>query len=477
LSLTPEGFVRPRLDELKTALDQSFTDALGPVNTEADSVTGQIIGILAAALDDNWEALQNTYDSMYPATAEDTALDGAVAYVGMERLEAAATTVVAMAYGTEGTLIPSGALARALDNRQYATTVDTVISRASAGDVDIEVNTVSNATAYQVIVGGVSVTYTSDGSATISEIVNGLAALFDGDVILATVNDDDDVLRLRAVDQYSEFTLTVDSKLTITSLGTPVTFTGLDLGAYALPANTLTRIDSTQLGWDTINNLVAGNTGRFVESDEDLRIRHLSGVRAEGSATVKAIRARLLAEVDSVDYVAVYQNATGTVDSSGAPAHSFEAVVDGGLSQDVADKIFEVGPAGIESYGNTTVAVVDDNGDSQSVKFSRPTAKYAWVRVTVDSFNTEETLTTEIEQAIIDAALAYGNSVGIGDDIITQRFYGPIFDATSGLAELTIEVDITDAELDSPTYSTSNVVLTRAQRAVFDADRISVVGL
>lgn len=475
MSLTPEGFDRPRLPEIKTDYDASFTDALGPVNTEPDAVVGQIIGIFSAGVDDLYETLQATYDSMYPATASGTALDGAVSFVGMTRLGATPTEVIAMAYGTESTLIPAGAIARAIDNRQYVTTVDTVITRASAGDVNIEVNTVTNSTAYQIITDGTSVTYTSDASATISEILAGLAALFNPLNITATVIGS--VLRLRTPDLQSDFTLTVDSKLTITKLGTPVTFTGLEVGAYALPANSLTRIDSALLGWDEINNLAAGATGRFVETDEALRIRHSSGVRATGAATLPAIRARLLAEVDSIEYVAIYENRTLITDAFGLPGKSFEAVVSGGLSQDIADKIWEVKPAGIQPYGNTNVDVLDDNGDVQSVGFSRTTTKYAWVKVTVNLLDPEEALPPTVIASITAAVLSYGNSIGIGKDIIPQRFYGPIYAATDGLANITVEADATATIGGPPTYTTATTVLARSESALFDASRIVIVGV
>ena len=475
MSLTETGFDRPRLLEIKSEYDALFASVLGPVNTNADSVVGQIIGIFSAALDDAYEALQNTYDAMYPYSAEGTSLDGAVSFVGLERLAATPTTVVAMCYGTESTLIPAGALARSLDNRQYVTTADTVISRSSAGDVLIEPNVVTNGANYQVIAGGVSVAYTADGSATAAEITAGLAALFDVNSFLATA--DNGVLRLRAADQYSDFTLTVDSKLTITSLGTPVVFTGLDLGAYALPAAALTRMDSSILGWDAVNNLVAGATGRFVETDEELRERHSNSVRVTGAATAQAIRSRLLAEVDSVTYAAIYENRTNVVDEFGMPAHSFEAVISGGLNQAVADKLFEVKPAGIETYGNTSIQVFDENGDVQTCNFSRPLDKFAWIRVTVDTLNEEEVLTSEIVQTIKDAVMAYSDTVGIGEDIITQRFYGPIYEATSGIGSITVEAALTALEGDTPTYGTANVPVARAELAVFAQTRITVAGV
>lgn len=475
MSLTEQGFERPRLPEIKADYDQRFTDALGPVNTQPDAVVGQVIGIFSAALDDAYEALQNTYDAMYPATAEGASLDGSVSFVGLERLGATPTTVLAMCYGAESTLVPAGSLARAIDNTQYVSTSDAVISRATAGDVLIEPNVVTDLAPYQIIAGGVSVTYTADADTSAEEIVAGLAALFDTDNFIATT--DGGVLRLRAEDQESSFTLTLDSKLTITKLGSPVGFSSLENGAFVLPVGALTRIDTSLFGWEEVSNLVAGATGRFVETDEELRERHANSIRVTGAATVQAIRSRILAEVPSVVYVAVYENRTNVIDEFNLPPHSFETVVDGGANQAVGNKLFEVKPAGIETYGNTTVSVLDENRDLQTCKFSRPTSKIAWMRVTVDELYPEEALTVQVVTAIKTAVLAYAATVGIGEDIITQRFYGPIYDSTSGIADITVEAALTALISDTPTYSTDNAPVGRSELAIFDASRITVVGV
>lgn len=475
MTVTAEGFDRPRLPEIKADYDQRFTDALGPVNTAPDAVVGQIIGIFSEALDNAYEALQDTYDSMYPPTAEGTSLDGAVSLVGLTRLGATPTVVIGVTYGAESTLIPAGAIARSIDNRQYATTADAVISRSAAVDVQITVSTVINAATYQVIAGGVSVVYTSDASATGAEIATGLAALFDPLVFTATASGN--VVSLRSLDGVTDFALTVDSKLSITRLGTPVVFTSIELGAYALPANSLTSIDSSVLGWDEVNNLAAGDIGRFVETDEALRIRHADSVRATGSATVKAIRARLVAEVDAIEYAAIYENRSGEPDAFGLPSHSFEAVVSGGTNQAVANKLFELKPAGIETYGTISVPVVDENGDGQTMRFSRPADVYAWIRVSVNTLYPEEQLTTAVVGAIKDAVLAYGQTLSVGDDLLLQRFYGPIYTATSGIGSITVEGSMTAGPVDTPLYTTANIAVGRTGLAVFDAVRISVVGV
>lgn len=475
MSLTATGFDRPRLNEIKTDYDERFTDALGPVNTNPDAVVGQIVAIFSAALDDAYEALQNTYDSMYPFSAEGVSLDGAVSFVGLTRLAAAPTTVTAMCYGTEGTLIAAGALARSLDNRQYVATADTVILRSSTGHAVIEVKTVADASTYQVITGGVSVVYTSGTGATAEQITEGLAALFNTSVFSASANAGK--LTLKSADLYSDFTLTVESKLEITLLGTPVVFTALENGAYELPANSLTRIDSSILGWDEVNNLVPGDIGRSVETDEELRERHANSVRVTGAATAQAIRSRILAEVEGVTFVAVYENRTNVIDGNGLPSHSFETVVVGGSNQSVANKLFELKPAGIETYGNTSVQVYDENGDLQNCRFSRGVNKYAWIRVTINQLDLEEALVPEYETSIKEAVLAYGNSIDIGKDIIVQRFYGPIYSSTAGLGGITVELAVTGTPLDTPSYSTSNAVIARDEVVNFDLTRITVVGI
>jgi len=473
MPLNTTGFERPRLAEIKADYDQRFTDALGPVNTSPDAVIGQIIGIFSAALDDAYETLQENYDSMYPRSAEGTSLDGAVSFVGLERLGSTSTTVTACVYGAESTLLPTGVMTRA-GTVQYATTADTVISRANALDVEIEVNTVINATSYQIIAGGVLASYTSDASATAEEIVSGLAAEFNPLNFTATVTGS--TLRLHSFDKVSDFPLTLDANLTITKLGSPAVFTAIELGASVLPAGALVTIDSPILGWDSVSNLVAGTTGRDVESDADLRTRHSTSIRATGSATVKAITARLLSDVPEITAVQVYENRTSVVVDS-MPSHSFETVVSGGATQDIIDKLWELKPAGIETYGTTSGQAIDDNGDAQTIKFSRPVTQYAWIRVSVDQLYSEEVLSPTTSAAIEDAVLAYGLTLGVGTDIIPQRFYGPVYSSTTGLGQITVEAAITSTDGGTPVYSTNNISIGRAVISEFSLDRISVVGV
>ena len=111
------------------------------------------------------------------------------------------------------------------------------------------------------------------------------------------------------------------------------------------------------------------------------------------------------------------------------------------------------------------------------MRFSRPVDVYAWIRVSVNTLYPEEQLTTAVVGAIKDSVLAYGQTLSVGDDLLLQRFYGPIYTATSGIGSITVEGSVTAGPVDTPLYTTANIAVGRTGLAVFDAVRISVVGV
>lgn len=474
LGLTTDGFSRDRLADIKSEYDALVTDALGPVNTNADSVIGQLEGIWAEGLDNVQEALQDTYDSMYPSTAEGTSLDGAVEFVGLSRIPASATIVTAAAYGVEGTVVPARSIAHA--DVTYTSTSNVVISRANALDVTIEVGTVANSSSYNVYAGGASSTYVSSSTASASEICTGLAAAIASDDLLAVANSG--TLRITAADGVSPFALTIDTKLTITKRGSPVVFVCDNVGATVCPVGALINIDSPLDGWTELYNLAVGATGRDVETDTALRARHANGVRATGSATVEAIRSRMLADVDSVTSIKIYENRTNVTSSDGIPAHAFESVIVGGNDSDVANQLWLTKPAGIETYGNTSINVTDGGGDLQVVKFSRPVNKYVWMNVNIDSLNPEESLPVGSTVSIKEAIMNYASvNISNGTDIILQRFKGPVYDAVDGIGDMTITAGLTDIIDGTPVYLSSNITVAKSEVAVFDITRLTVTGI
>lgn len=471
MSLTAEGLERPRLNELKADLDASVAEGLGPVNVGPDSVIGQLDGIHAEALDNLWECAQDTYDSMYPASAEGISLDRAVSFLGLVRINSAPVVVTAAVYGVEGTVIPVNALAHA--DIQYFNTSQVTITSTAVIDATVAIAAAFDAVTYSVTLDGVVYSYLSGAGATKASIAAGIQASIGAAYVTALVGDK---LRISVLDGESPVPIEVTDNLTLDQIGSPAIFVSVVSGARELPIGALQSSDTPVFGWTGIYNLLPGAGSRDVESDSDLRLRHATASRATGSATVKAIRARLLAEVPGVTAVSIYENRTSSIVLS-RPPHSFETVVQGGVDQLVGNNIWENKPAGIETYGNVMVNVEDDNGDLQATYFSRAVSRYLWVRVNVTALYPEEDLPANTEQAIKDAVIAYASTMTVGEDVITQRFVGPIYAATSGIGLITVETALTALPGDTPTYSTSNKAISFAELAVPAAGRVEVLGL
>lgn len=241
-------------------------------------------------------------------------------------------------------------------------------------------------------------------------------------------------------------------------------------GAVAAPATTLTRIDTPLFGWDSITNPEDGLTGTEVETDTALRLRRRASVSRPGAGTVDAIVANLL-QVEGVTAAFVVENQSFVVDGDGRPPKSFEAIVIGGANQDIGDTIWARKPAGIETFGDVPVIVLDSQGNDRTVYFSRPTDVWVHLRLTY-VLDTEEIFPSNGEAAIVAAAVAKGNEFGIGKDVILQRLYGPMYAAASGVASILIEIATSVGEFDPPgAYSTTNLVIGSQSIARFSAAR------
>lgn len=157
---------------------------------------------------------------------------------------------------------------------------------------------------------------------------------------------------------------------------TDVVFEADDTGPILVAANTLV-IASAVTGWNGITSNEAATPGEDVETDEALRLRRQEEVERPGSSSARGIAADLSANITEIESVTVVENDTdATVDS--IPPHAIEVIVygpDPATSEDddaVAAQILASKAAGIGTYGTTSVTVVDSEGQSRIVKFTRP---------------------------------------------------------------------------------------------------------
>lgn len=162
--------------------------------------------------------------------------------------------------------------------------------------------------------------------------------------------------------------------------------------------------------------------------------------------------------------------------SGGRPPKSFEAVVEGGTDADVALKIWQLKPAGIQTFGNVNngagIIIVDSWGNNQVIHFTRAVDAYIWVDIVL-TLNPQEDFPANGQQLVSDSILAYGNSLGIGIDIIIQKVESVAF-LTPGISSAVAELARTLNTSTTPSYVTTNIGIGQTEVSAWDLTRINV---
>lgn len=274
----------------------------------------------------------------------------------------------------------------------------------------------------------------------------------------------------------SIYTLAIDANMSIVEISSPVSVLATVTGALSAPIATLVNIDTPIFGWDSVNNPDAATLGRDVESDTSFRQRRFESVQIAGSGTVPAIEANVR-QLGGVTDAFVIENRAITTDGAGRPGKSFETIVRGGVNQEIAQEIWDVKPSGIETFGTITLPVLDSQGNSQSISFSRPTD--IWVHMEIDyTLYSEELFPTGGEDTIKTTAAATGAELSIGDDVILQRFFGDIFESVSGIASLVIRQAVSATEFGPPgAFTAVNLEVGPTELSNFNISRIVVTAV
>jgi hypothetical protein len=263
-----------------------------------------------------------------------------------------------------------------------------------------------------------------------------------------------------------------DASIEFPLLGFYAVYTSTKTGPIIVAIDALNEIVSKVNGLDSAVNYAPGITGRAMESDTELRMG-LGTRQKQANANEIAIQNEIL-KVGGVEYARVYSN-RDIIEVSGRPPKSFEAVVVGGDEQEIAELIFEKGPAGIQAFGNIVKDVVDSEGFHWDIGFSRPVNKYIWVKVDY-SRNSEEDLPLDVASAIQNNIIAWNqNALNVGVDLIYQKMFRPVYDV-QGIGFAAIKVAVT-SDLTPPVandYQSGNVEINEVEIAVLDKTRITV---
>lgn len=478
--VTPEGFKAKHLTDIMSELATSLNNELGiDINSSPDSVAKILTNIYALALSEEW-ALPQALQSMFDIDkAEGKHLDDLVGYQGIRRLSASPTTGNIYITADRSFVLTIDSSFRDNSGNQFVNPEEIAISQSNCVGTTLSTptNTAVGVT-LEVNINGILYiqTITTTAELAVSLLVQDINNNTTNNCTASYEVDGSDVLiSLDATDDKTANNISGIANLTTVNITCFGRINNVVDGPISVAANTVTTPPPISF-IESVTNRYALTTGRSEETDEELRARHLETLRTAGGATVEAIIADLL-DVAGVSSVDILENTTLTTDAQGIPGKAFEVIIKGGSEQDIANSLWLSKPAGIETHGETTVEVINSQGDPVYVSFSRPIQRYIHANVTYSEYSEEAgELPSDAEDQMRNIIVNYGNALDVGEDVIPQRFASQIFQNIGGLATVDIEVGATTSP-DDPTPPLSPAVLpiSPTQEANFDGARITFV--
>lgn len=514
MALTADGLTIERLPEVLAAIEEAERINIDPnISVASDTILGQLNNIFAESIANLNALAEAVYDSFNVQKAEGKSLDDLAALRGITRSPATRSFTNSQLFtGNNGVVIPAGSIfANPVSTDRFNNPASVRLDAGSCLSADLVVSDVRNSTEYSIRVNDTEYTYTSSIAATPTEILTEFETLINDDVNTywsATLNGTTLTIESDTEERFSVVTITF---ISISSVTVDGTVRAIEFGDIVSPAGSITQIVSIVSGLTSTTNQEPVIVGRDEETDEELRERIQNTGNADCTGTIPSIEAALLNNVSGVSAATASENtfftytvnvssvsgtflageeitggtsgATGTIIevidadtfrvnpldldfqegetitgvTSGAtgdideyfPPHSYEVVVVGGSDEDVAQEIWRTKPAGIALYGNSSEVIVDSNGNNRTIYFTRATAVNIAVRVTYTRYD-EESFPPTGNDLIRTATINYINDLDIGEDVIPGRLFGPIYNSTTGIEGLTVEIQTLANQGDAP---------------------------
>lgn len=233
---------------------------------------------------------------------------------------------------------------------------------------------------------------------------------------------------------------------------------------YNTPAGTINMIvnPASVAGVIAVNNDADVIGGRERETDEEYRQRYYNSVDYSGGVNADAIRAALLQEVPGIYTVYVYENDKDIPDTEyGLPPHSIEAVVYGGLDEDIAKVIYTRKAGGVQTTGSETVSILTASKQEKDVYFSRPELVPIYIQITNLVTNTNFEGNDTIVQALMNYIGGSANGgLAIGENVIFISIPG-VISAVPGVVDFKPRIGSAAGQ-----YGESNIEIGIRQKAI-----------
>ncbi len=424
------------------------------INTQDNELLGQLNNIMSENIADLWGLAQAVYDNFDLREAEGNSLDslGIIAGRVLRKSAVKSSTSRQLVTASPNSNLPvNSILSNLTTGDRVFTSITTTLEPTSCRSAVVEVTTLANSTLYRITVNSTDYDYTSDASATVPEILEGLRSTIAADTSATwTAEVSNDSIRITTDNDSDNISVTLLANMQVVTVDVFVTAAAENTGPLIFPANSVTNIVVGIVGVQSTTNTEAYSLGRELETDEDYRTRIAVSQQSGGSATIESIRDGLRNVAGTTSVKVTENNTLSTVDT--IPPKAFEAVVLGGTDEDVGLSIWNTKPAGIQSFGSTSHVIQDSDGNNQTINFTRPALINTAFRITYTLYDEEvfpSTGEADMKQAIKSAM----DVLSVGEDIIPTRFLGPIYSGVAGIDSLLVEAQVLPSQGDTPNPS------------------------
>jgi uncharacterized phage protein gp47/JayE len=257
-------------------------------------------------------------------------------------------------------------------------------------------------------------------------------------------------------------------------------FANIVNGPIACPANTLTNIYQSIVGWSGVTNPLAGVPGANVETQAAFAYRRQQSVAINAQGSPPAIQGAVF-NVPGVIDCYVVDNPLGSTVLYGATNYalapnSVYVGVTGGSAQAIAQAIWTKKNGGCNYNGNQTVVVQDTSNyeipyPSYNVLFNIPTPTAVLFAVQIQaSPSLPSNIVFLVQTAILNSFYGTDGSqrARIGAQILAAKFYAPVILIGPQVSVLDISIGLTSPTLDivtmgidqQPTCIAANIVVT-----------------
>ena len=483
--LDSTGLTIRRYPEILNVINESLrANVSNDLDLDEDTYLGQIASIIAREFAQLEEILQIVEDSKDRDKAEGVALDNLLYLIGLRRLSATRSSGEVYAICQYRTVIPAFTLlVNESTSRRFRTTATARALPEACRDIWCKAEDAPVGSEYVIHINGETYSHVRLANETVEDIIDSLVDDINEANRFYTasreiIETSDSTLFIQSTDG-KDIRVVLGTNLLVHLITISMQCQTLEEGAIVVPPYSITGLANPVTGVDSIYNPRPFGVGRSRETDMEFRTRASKELSVAGSATYSAVYTAM-SNLPDVSNVLIIENDSHVVDQYGNPPHSFEVIVDipdtQGHDKSVADAIWNEKPVGIQTSGTVEVTIRDNNDQPRVIKFSRPEPKYIAARVKYTTFD-EEPLSNDLDNLIISSVLEYGNLLTTGVDVIPRRFLSAIYKNTTGLGEVTVEVQALNSMTDTPNpldWTESRLSISPREVPVFIEDNVIV---